>query len=88
MRPPANLINIALYGLPAAAEARHPIMPGFANALDDNQLADLLRYLRGRFSGKGPWNDIEISVHDARNGDGQRPAGPADAARYNPAVPK
>jgi mono/diheme cytochrome c family protein len=85
---PANLINIALYGLPAAAEARHPIMPGFANALDDNQIGALLRYVRGRFSSKGPWNDIEKSVRDARKDDGQRPAGPADAARYNPAVPK
>jgi hypothetical protein len=48
----------------------------------------LLRYVRGRFSSKGPWNDIEKSVRDARKDDGQRPAGPADAARYNPAVPK
>jgi mono/diheme cytochrome c family protein len=62
-----NLINVVLYGLPAAAAAHAPIMPGFANAIDDGQLAALVRYLRARFSAKGSWADIENSVHAARS---------------------
>jgi len=62
-----NLINVVLYGLPAAEAARSPIMPGFANSMDDKQLVALARHLRARFSNKGPWNDIENSVHEARS---------------------
>ncbi len=63
----ANLINIVLYGLPASEAGRGPIMPAFANAMNDAQLAALVRYLRAHFSGKGPWNDIEQSVRAARS---------------------
>jgi mono/diheme cytochrome c family protein len=63
-----NLINIVLYGLPAAEAAHAPIMPGFANAMNDAQLAALVRYLRGHFSDRGPWSDIEKSVREARSG--------------------
>jgi mono/diheme cytochrome c family protein len=62
----SNLINIVLYGLPAAEAARGPIMPGFAGAMNDAQVLALARYLRARFSDKGPWTDIAKSVHDAR----------------------
>lgn len=62
-----NLVNIVLYGLPATEAARAPIMPGFAGAMNDAQVAALVRYLRARFSDKGPWTDIAKSVHDARS---------------------
>ena len=62
-----NLVNLVLYGLPAAEAAHAPIMPGFAGAMNDAQIAALARYLRARFSDKGPWTDIAKSVHDARN---------------------
>jgi mono/diheme cytochrome c family protein len=61
-----NLVRVVLYGLPAAEGSRGPIMPGFASAIDDSQLAALARYLRARFTTKGPWRDVEKSVHDAR----------------------
>lgn len=63
----ANLVNIVLHGLPAPEAGRGPIMPAFASAMNDAQLAALVRYLRGNFSNKGPWHDIEQSIHDARS---------------------
>jgi mono/diheme cytochrome c family protein len=62
-----NLVNIVLYGLPAAEAGRNPIMPGFAAAVSDAQLVALASYLRAHFSDKGPWNDVDRSVRDARN---------------------
>jgi mono/diheme cytochrome c family protein len=62
-----SLINVILYGLPAAEAAHSPIMPGFATSLSDGQVAALARYLRGRFSDQPPWTDIDGTVHAARN---------------------
>jgi mono/diheme cytochrome c family protein len=62
-----NLINVVLYGLPAAEGARSPIMPGFAASISDDQLVALVAYLRAHFSDRAPWTDIESSLHSARN---------------------
>jgi mono/diheme cytochrome c family protein len=61
-----NLVNVVLYGLPAAEAARSPIMPGFAASLDDRQMTALATYLRSRFSNKPAWNDVEQTVREAR----------------------
>jgi mono/diheme cytochrome c family protein len=61
-----NLANVVLNGLPATENKHAPIMPGFANAMDDNQAAALVRYLRAHFTDKQPWTDIEKSISDAR----------------------
>jgi mono/diheme cytochrome c family protein len=63
-----NMINVVLWGLPPANGERSPIMPGFAGALTDRQLADLLVFLRSRFSDKSPWTYIEKDIGDARTG--------------------
>ena len=63
-----NVINVVLAGLPAAEEESSPIMPGFSDVLRDQQLVDLIGYLRSRFSDKPPWTDIAKDVHDARTG--------------------
>jgi mono/diheme cytochrome c family protein len=62
---PINVINVVLAGLPAAGGERSPIMPGFAGALSEAQLADLVVYLRAHFSDKGPWTDVAKHVRDA-----------------------
>jgi mono/diheme cytochrome c family protein len=62
-----NVINVVLWGLPAASGERSPIMPGFANVLNDGQLADLLRYVRAHFSDKPPWTRIDDDVRTARS---------------------
>jgi len=82
-----NLADVVLYGLPATAAARSPIMPAFANSIDDRQLAALARYLRARFSGNGPWNDIDKSVHDARSSQRAATVGPAPAEEAVPPIP-
>lgn len=62
-----NLVNIVIAGLPADATAHTPIMPGFANAMNDEQVEALAHYLRARYSVKSPWIGIAKNVHDARN---------------------
>jgi mono/diheme cytochrome c family protein len=61
-----NLVNVVLNGLPATESKHAPIMPGFANAMDDRQVTALARYLRSRFTDKPAWSDIESSLNDAR----------------------
>jgi mono/diheme cytochrome c family protein len=63
-----NVINVVLWGLPPAEGERNPMMPGFAGALNDEQLAALLSYLRSRFSDRPLWNDIKTEIRDARSG--------------------
>jgi len=62
------VIDVILWGLPAHDEQRRPIMPGFAGTLNDRQLADLLAYVRARFSDKPPWTDIDKDIREARAG--------------------
>ena len=63
---PRNLINVILNGLPAANGTKGPIMPGFAGAMDDAQIATLVEYLRGHFGAKPVWSDVPKAVADAR----------------------
>jgi len=64
---PANLIRIIRQGVPAQAGARAPIMPGFAAALSDRQLAALAGYLRGRFGDKPAWGSLDAAIRTARD---------------------
>jgi nicotinate dehydrogenase subunit B len=60
---PANLLRLLLEGGGHASGS----MPGFAEALDDRQLADLARYLRGRFApGQPEWTDVEATLKTVR----------------------
>ncbi len=63
-----NVINVVLWGLPPVQGERSPIMPGFANMLSDQQLADLLGYVRSHFgSNKPAWTDINKDIRAARS---------------------
>ncbi|MGK9168358.1 cytochrome c [Inquilinus limosus] len=64
---PANLIRIIRNGVPARNGTQAPIMPGFAAALSDRQLATLVGYLRGRFSGKPAWTGAEATIRAAKD---------------------
>lgn len=67
---PANLIRIIRQGVPAQSGARGPIMPGFAAALSDRQLAALAGYLRGRFGGDRPaWAGLDATIRAVRDGE-------------------
>lgn len=75
-----NVANIVLWGLPATPGERRPIMPGFANTLSDQQLVDLLDYVRSDPGDKPPWSDVEGDIGAARN------ARPPDAAPPEPSA--
>jgi mono/diheme cytochrome c family protein len=62
-----NVANVVLWGLSAPSGERAPIMPGFANTMSDRQLADLLAYVRSRFSDQPPWTTIADDIRTARN---------------------
>ena len=64
-----NLVNVVLHGIPATGASPGPMMPGFADTLDDNQLGALVRYLRGAFTGKDAWTGIDDAIHAARGGE-------------------
>jgi mono/diheme cytochrome c family protein len=41
-------------------------MPGFAGALDDEQVAQLAIWLRANFSDEPPWHDVPKLVRESR----------------------
>ena len=67
---PQNIINVTLFGLPPADGQASAVMPAFGGALNDQQVADLLGYLRQRFAdGKPAWADLPQQVSRTRSGD-------------------
>lgn len=57
---PDNFLHIVLHGITHSA---HGAMPGFRNALDDRQIAELTRYARKRFApDKAPWKNLEDAI--------------------------
>ncbi|MFI4996084.1 MAG: c-type cytochrome [Hyphomicrobiales bacterium] len=66
---PRNLVNVVLWGLPAADGVRAPIMPGFAATLTDQQVVALATYLRSRFSKRPGWSGILADLREARQGE-------------------
>jgi mono/diheme cytochrome c family protein len=61
-----NAANIVLSGVGAVAGERSPIMPGFAASMNDDQVTQLLQFLRARFSNQPPWAEIAKTVAEAR----------------------
>ena len=71
---PANALNVILHGIAPPEGAAGAIMPAFGNVLDDNQTADLLAYLRKRFTNEPPWPDPTKAIADARGQEKPRSA--------------
>jgi mono/diheme cytochrome c family protein len=63
---PRNAANIVLSGIRPVEGERSPIMPGFADTMNDSQIAALLNYVRARFSNQAAWAGVEKTVEDAR----------------------
>jgi mono/diheme cytochrome c family protein len=66
---PQNIVNVTLFGLPPADGEPSSVMPAFAGALNDRQIAELLNYLRARFSGRDAWEGVEEMVRRTRSGE-------------------
>ncbi|WP_296746514.1 cytochrome c [Mesorhizobium sp.] len=81
---PQNAINVVLYGLPAASGRQSPIMPGFAATLTDDQVADLLAFLREAYAQKPAWADAKAKVADTRDGKYLVSVRPSDGIERGP----
>jgi nicotinate dehydrogenase subunit B len=56
---PDNLIQVILHGVAEPASSDLGYMPAFKDALDDDQIADLVSYLRKQFASDKPaWTDV------------------------------
>jgi mono/diheme cytochrome c family protein len=65
---PRNLIHIIREGILPKEHGSQPWMPEFAGTLTDDQLADLVAYLRS-LTGKPPWQDVPGEVRRIARGD-------------------
>lgn len=63
---PRNLINVVLHGLGPGQGETSPVMPGYAGALDEDQVVDLVTWLRANLTDEGPWPDFRKLVREAR----------------------
>jgi mono/diheme cytochrome c family protein len=63
---PNNLIRIILQGMAPPDGEAGPMMPGFAGALTDAQVASLVTYLRATYTDRPEWPNVEREVRKAR----------------------
>jgi mono/diheme cytochrome c family protein len=68
MTNPRNAIQAVLQRV-APPSGRGPAMPGFADILTDQQIADLLGYARAHFTDASPWPDLTAEVSAIRKED-------------------
>lgn len=68
MTNPRNAIQAVLQGI-VPPSGRGPAMPGFADNLTDQQIADLLGYARAYFTDASPWPDLTAEVSAIRKED-------------------
>ena len=66
-----NAIRVVLDGIHPEQGRSGPMMPGFAGAFTDQQVAALLGYMRARFSTQPAWNDLPDRVRRVRAGKDQ-----------------
>lgn len=81
---PQNLINLTLYGLPAADGVRSAMMPGFGAVLSEEELLALFTYIRDRFSDQPEWNDLAERIRATRSGEYHVRVLPSDGIERGP----
>jgi mono/diheme cytochrome c family protein len=62
----ANLIRLTLEGVMPPDSEPGRWMPGFADALTDEQVRDLVTYIRAHFGREPPWPDVAEELRKAR----------------------
>ena len=66
---PDNLIQVILQGIASPVSSDLGYMPGFKDSMTDDQLAELVAYLRRQFApDKPPWTGVRAAVGQARQG--------------------
>jgi mono/diheme cytochrome c family protein len=68
-----NIINVTLFGLPAAKGEPSAIMPAYHGVLNPDQLVALLDYMRDRFSDQPAWTDTRERVTATMSGEREVP---------------
>jgi nicotinate dehydrogenase subunit B len=64
---PDNLIQVILHGIASPASSDLGYMPAFKDSLTNDQVAELVAYLRQQFAPeKPPWTDVHAAVSRAR----------------------
>jgi nicotinate dehydrogenase subunit B len=64
---PDNLIQVILHGITQPASSDLGYMPGFKDSMSDDQLTELVSYLRQQFAPeKAPWTGLRAAVSRAR----------------------
>lgn len=81
---PQNIINVTLFGLPPANGEASAVMPAFRGALSDQQLADVLAYMRQRFTDKPAWSGLADQVWRTRSGEHKVTVLPGDGIERGP----
>jgi mono/diheme cytochrome c family protein len=81
---PQNIVNVTLFGLPPADGEASSVMPGFAGVLGDEQVAELLAYMRERFSDEPAWTGLAEQVRRTRTGEYKVSVRPADGIERAP----
>ncbi|VVE65312.1 cytochrome C [Pandoraea anapnoica] len=65
---PDNLMHVLMNGIDQPATEALGYMPGFRDAFDDRQIAELAAFIRARYApDQPPWPDLETSAAHARN---------------------
>jgi mono/diheme cytochrome c family protein len=81
---PQNIINVTLFGIPPADGEASAVMPGFAAAFSDQQIADLLAYMRRSFSNGPAWPNVAEMTGRTRSGEYKVAIRPADGIERAP----
>jgi mono/diheme cytochrome c family protein len=63
---PFNFIHAVLGGIHPLDDPSHTVMPDFAGAFTDAQIADLARYVRRTFSDQPAWRDLDATISAVR----------------------
>jgi nicotinate dehydrogenase subunit B len=66
---PDNLIQVILHGIDSPVSSDLGYMPAFKHSMTDDQVAELVSYLRQQFAPeKPPWTGVHAAVNRARQG--------------------
>ena len=63
---PTSAVQAVLSGIEPPVAGRGPKMPGFADALTDEQIADTIAYARARYTDRPPWPKLAKAVRKTR----------------------
>ena len=63
---PRNVIHIVMNGIEPPSGVPEKSMPRFGPTLSDEEIADLLAFIRARFTDRPAWSDVPARIREAR----------------------